>query len=845
MQTGTRLGPYEILETLGRGGMGDVYRARDTRLNRHVAIKTVSAAASNDLLARERFEREARAVAALSHPNVLAIYDVGSHGGLPYLAAELLEGETLRSRLRSSPLPMSAVVDHALQIGRGLAAAHDRGIVHRDLKPDNIFITADGQVKLLDFGLATDPSPRTEDDSTRLETTPGLVLGTAGYMSPEQARGLQADARSDIFAFGCVLFEMLSGQRAFKGATQIETIHAVLGEHPPDVTSLRPDVPPALDRVVRRCLEKTPAARFQSARDLVFAIETFAAGSGPLAPATPTAPVRPRFRRPAAALMAGLVVSGAAAAWWALAGRVPRQPVATATPVDGRRLLAVLPFENISPNGEGSFASGMTEEITSHLSKLNGLRVVARTAVHQFDDPRRQIAELAKELGIGSVVAGTVREDGTRVRVNVELIDAASGQLVWSEQYDRDGVDVFAAQSDIALRVGEALNASITLDERARVGKRPTSSVAAYELYIRARNAPGRGEQRLRTAIARLEEAVALDPQFADAYAEMANAYYFLGTYGDRAALVRGLAAAQKAIAIDPDHALGYRGLGLNLSQLGRIREALAAYHKAADLGPSISSVLSDLSYGESMAGRYDEAFKAAVRSSELARGPGAYHQGVALVLLNDDVRAAQYLTQKLEQAPDSMRLRILLAMNDLRRGEPQAAVDRIRDAAVRSPDNIEVLLTRAEILTFAGAEDAAEAVRTLLPRAADGLLHNAPYPVKLLHAYHLRRGGATREAERIEEAILAANRESLVGGADSPLIFMQNAAILALRRETPRALDELERAYAAGWRDGRMLAIDPLFASVRTEPRFQQVLTRIDADVSAMRGRADYSTLR
>ena len=290
MQPGTRLGPYDIIEPIGHGGMGEVYRARDTRLQRLVAIKTVSSHAMADPQFRERFEREARAVAALSHPNILAIHDVGNHDGIPYVAIELLEGETLRSRIGTSPLPLSTVVEQGVQIGRGLAAAHDRGIVHRDLKPDNIFVTRDGQIKILDFGLATEPARESGNDSTQLaQTDRGMVVGTVGYMSPEQVSGERTDARSDIFSFGCVLYEMLAARRAFASDSRIETLHAVLKEHPPDLTSLRSDVSPSLNRVVRRCLEKAPESRFQSARDLVFALENLAPGSDPTPAPSPEA----------------------------------------------------------------------------------------------------------------------------------------------------------------------------------------------------------------------------------------------------------------------------------------------------------------------------------------------------------------------------------------------------------------------------------------------------------------------------------------------------------------------------------------------------------------------------
>ena len=848
MLPGTKLGPYEIIGPVGRGGMGEVYRAHDARLQRKVAIKIVTSRAAAAAGVRERFDREARAVAALSHPNILAIYDVGDHEGMPYVAFELLDGETLRQQIGSSPLALSTSLDYAVQIGRGLAAAHDRGIVHRDLKPENIFVTRDGQVKLLDFGLATEPAEEPEDETTRLAgTEAGLVLGTAGYMSPEQARGERADARSDVFSFGCVLYEMLAARRAFAGDGLIETLHAVLKEHPPDLTSLRSDVPPSLNRVVRRCLEKARESRFQTARDLVFALENLAAGSQPTPVSTPTVPV-PRTNR-AAIVAAAVVLALGGALWWTMRREPgPQASARKAETPSNRRLLAVLPFENISGNGAGYFAAGMTQEVTSQLSKLSALRVIGTTAVAQFKDPRHQLSVLAKELGIGSAVTGTVREEGVRVRVNVELIDAHSGQMIWSEQYDREGVDLFAAQSDIALRVGQALNASVTLEEQARIGKRPTSSVAAYELLMRARNAPGNtSEERLKASIDLLRRAAEVDPRFAEAYSQMANDYYFLGAYGDLSALPRGVDAANKALEIDPDLASGYHGLALNLHQLGRLRQALPAYRKAITLDPSYTEGLYDLTFGENTAGRYDEALRYARRGLELTpnTATGYYHAGVSLLQLDDDGRTERFLTAAAARFPNAMRLQILLAFLHLRRGQPQAALDRIRAAAEKTPNNIEVLLTRAEIETFAGAPDAPDHVGSLLERAADGLFHTAPYPVKLAHAYYLYRRGATTEAGKILDAFLAANQKAVADGADWPMVFMQNAAVYALEGQPRTALDELDRAYAAGWRDGRTLAIDPLFTSVRSEPRFTQLLSRIASDVAAMRARADYSGLQ
>jgi hypothetical protein len=313
VEAGATLGPYTVLEPLGAGGMGEVYRALDTRLQRQVAVKVLPASLVGDAEFLRRFEQEARAIGALSHPNVLAVFDVGSHEGVPYLVTELLEGETLRARLRGGALPPRKALEVGIQVARGLAAAHERGLIHRDLKPENIFVTSDGQVKLLDFGLAKlSREAQGQDGSSELATapagtTPGTVMGTVGYMAPEQLRGQPVDQRADIFAFGAVLYEMLTGRRAFAGDTAADTITAILREDPPELTALCPNLPPGLERIVRRCLEKQPAERFQSARDVGFALEGLAAPSGPSG-----------FRLTSRRVPSSLLLAGAAAV--ALAG---------------------------------------------------------------------------------------------------------------------------------------------------------------------------------------------------------------------------------------------------------------------------------------------------------------------------------------------------------------------------------------------------------------------------------------------------------------------------------------------------------------------------------------------
>jgi TolB-like protein/Flp pilus assembly protein TadD len=843
LTTGARLGPYEIVDLLGSGGMGEVYRARDTRLKRQVAIKILPSISAADSHVRVRFDREARAVAALSHPNIVAIYDVGDHDGIAYAAIELLEGETLRSRL-AQPLARDTALDVAVQICRGLEAAHERGIVHRDLKPENVFLTRGGQVKILDFGLATEPAEDTSDNRTQFAATEdGMMLGTAGYMSPEQVRGERADARSDVFSFGCVLYEMVANRRAFGGDGRVETLHAILKEDPPALASLDRTTPAALDRLVRRCLAKAPDHRFQTARDLNFALETVIdEGRGSATPSLLVAPADGRRLRAAVAVIAGAFLVGSAALWWKTAGdrRARATAGAAAVPGDSRPIVAVLPFEQIAGSSDGSFGAGMTEEVTNQLSKLSALRVIGRAAVGQFKNGRSDLPAIVRDLGVGSVVTGTVREAAARVRVNVELTDARSGQVIWAEQYDREGVDVFAAQSDIALRVADALKASVTLDEQTRVGKRPTSSVAAYQLFVRARGVD------LKTAVELLNQAVALDPNFAEAYSALADRYYLQSAYGDLSATARGLAAANKALEIDPQLASGHHGLGLNLHQGGRLREALPEYRKAVALDPSYPEGLDDLAFGESTAGRFAEALTHAGRALTLTsnRPDAYYHVGVALLYLDDDELTERFLTMAEARFPAARRLVILHALLDLRRGQQEAALVRIRRAADAAPKNIEVLLTRAEVALFAAAPDAPAFVSGLLGTSADGLFSNAPYPVKLAHAYQLQQSGSKKEAASLLDEVLASNRVALTSGANWPMVFVQNAAVHALRGDAKASLDALDQAYAAGWRDERTMAIDPLLAPVRQEPRFVELLSRIRQDVAAMRARADYSFL-
>jgi eukaryotic-like serine/threonine-protein kinase len=596
IEVGTRLGPYEILAPLGAGGMGEVYRARDPRLAREVAVKVLPNPRDASADALDRFHREARAVAALSHPNIMAIHDVGEQDGIAYAVMELLEGETLRERLSASAIPARKSVEYALQIARGLAAAHERGIVHRDLKPENVFVTREGLVKILDFGLALlSRGAGAAGDVSQTPTAgtqPGIVLGTAGYMSPEQVRGRPLDHRSDLFALGTILFEMLTGRRAFRGDSPADLLLAVLQDDPMAAPS-GTQIPSELSRIVAHCLEKEPGERFQNARDLAFALEALQSGASPSG-----------------------AVSGAA------------PPEAS---------IAVLPFRNLSPDREAQyFSDGMTEEIISALSGMPALRVAARTSSFAFRGKDTDIRQIGRELGVRCVLEGSVRQAGQQLRVTAQLIDVNSGYHLWSERYDRRMEDVFAVQDEIARAIAEKLQVRLVGGSGALVAK-PTENIAAYDSYLKGRY--DWNLRRLKSAAAHFQAAIERDPDFALAHLALADSYAVWGFYGGIPcweAFGRGRAAAESAARIAPDSGGVHLSLGILEHYYGwdtaREEQELV---RASELDPRSMDPWAWLSLLYGVTGRPEQALDCGRRAVELephsanARTAGAWaHMG-------------------------------------------------------------------------------------------------------------------------------------------------------------------------------------------------------------------------
>jgi TolB-like protein/Flp pilus assembly protein TadD len=611
---GARLGPYEILASLGAGGMGEVWRARDNRLDRDVAIKVLPERLALDPTALTRFEREAKVLAALSHPNLLGILDFGREGDLVYAVTELLEGKTLRSRLMTTDLSWREATKIGIAAAEGLAAAHARGIVHRDLKPENLFLTSDGRVKILDFGLARrdvlSSSGIESVTPTHLqETLPGTVMGTVGYMAPEQVSGDPADARSDVFSLGCVLYEMVTGNRAFPGKNAAETIAAILRDEPADPTASGKALPADLTRVISHCLAREPAQRFQSAQDLAFDLNAVLVSSAVSVPLPALRARRPwRLWIGSAALVALAVLAGIVLA--VRRGAPSAHGGSAAATISS---LAVLPLENLSRDPEQDyFAEGMTDGLITELSRIGGLRVVSRTSMMQYRGTKKAVPQIAKELNVDAVVEGSVARTGDRVTIQAHLIQAATDRSLWGERYERDLQDIPTVQTEAVRAIAKTIGLSLSSQEKERLASARPVNTQAYELYLRGRSAfESRTDTDARTALRLFERATTLDPTYAEAYAGIARVYLQgMSGVAPEIASTRAAHAAERALSLDDSlpeaHVAAAVVRAEALDWIGTERE----YRRAIELDPN--NVQARVGYGVwlSMLGRQAEALE-------------------------------------------------------------------------------------------------------------------------------------------------------------------------------------------------------------------------------------------
>ncbi len=634
LAAGTQLGPYRILTPLGAGGMGEVYRAHDTRLDRDVAVKVLPEHLTDDAAALARFEDEAKAVAALSHPNILVLHDFGSQDGTTWAVTELLEGETLRERLDHGALPWRKVVEIGAAVAEGLAAAHAKGITHRDIKPANIFLTADGRVKILDFGLATQRLALKPDDKTAQYTAgdSGTISGTIGYMSPEQLRGEPAGAASDIFSLGCVLYEMATGRRAFGGQSMTEAMAAVLREEPSAVADSGKVIPPELGRIIERCLAKNPAQRFQSSGDLAFALRSLSTSTGEQRVAPLSTPVSRALIWAMAVLV--LVLAGAGFYYWRSRGEN----------IDS---VAVLPFVNAGGGPDTDWLSdGITESLINSLSGVSNLKVMSRSAVFRYKGKDVDPHTAGRDLGVRAVLTGRIVQRGDSLSVSAELVKAADNSQIWGDVYNRKLMDAMGVQQDIASQIAGKLRARLSSADKVKMHEGETGNSEAYQLYLKGRYYTEKfNPEDSQKGLRYFQQAIALDPKYALAYDGLS---YYYQVVEDlylpvSETMPKAKEAAQKALAIDesipeshvqlgsdltmydfdwagaerefkraielnPDYAPAHEYHGWLLMALGRTGEALAEGRRAETLDPTSTEIASFPPWWLYFARRYDEA---------------------------------------------------------------------------------------------------------------------------------------------------------------------------------------------------------------------------------------------
>jgi len=800
---GRILAHYEITGLLGKGGMGEVYRARDTRLKRDVAMKIVPTDMVEDPARLERFQREAEAVAGLSHPNIVHLYSVEEAEGIRFLTMELVEGEVLDKALTGDGLPLSEVLEIGAAVADALSAAHEKGIVHRDLKPANVMVAADGRVKVLDFGLAKLAEEETpaEDDATRSLplTAEGVLMGTVPYMSPEQLRGTGVDHRSDLFSLGVLLYELTTGRRPFEGQSNLDVTSSILRDTPPALTELKPDLPRHLGRIVDHCLEKDAQNRYQSALDVRNALRGlqkeiesgFSRTGGSMAaiftPEGSEALAATRGGRKGLWIgLAGAVVVVAAALGYFIGGG------GHASDRESIRSLAVLPFINLSGDpAQEYFSDGFTDELTTTLANLSELKVISRNSAATFKRTDKRAEQIGRELGVDGLVSGSVLRSGNRVRITAQLVSADTEINLWADSYESNESDVLTLQAQVARAIADAIAVRLSPEESARLDVPKAVDPRALDAYLRGRALWNRRtEAAVREGLGYFEAATRIAPGFALAHAGLADSYIILGVYGfepPRQSFPAAKTAAQHAIELDPS---------------------------AGEPHASLGDIL--LHYDWDWEGSDRELRRAITLSPGFAT---AYHWWAETLVLTGNTDQALEATRRARSLdPLSMVIRASLAQVLSLTGDREAAIAELREAISLDP---RFPRTRGELARQLLSADRGEEALV----EARLLLEANPNHVPALATLGLCLGATGRHAEA---------REILEGlDHDSEQRFvpsLDRARITAGLRDREATLRYLEEAVAA--REGFLpfLRLSDEFAFLLGDPRYEEILEQIGA---------------
>jgi len=867
---GTMVSHYRIISKIGAGGMGEVYLALDTKLNRKVALKFLPPHLCQDEDCRKRFTREAQAAAGLDHPNIAAIYEVGEFQGRPFYAMQIVEGQSLKDVIAGKDLPIERIFEIGIQVCEGLQAAHDKGIIHRDIKPSNILLDGHGRVRIVDFGLA---AIRGSDHLTKT----GSTLGTVGYMSPEQVQGKDIDQRSDLFSLGVVLYELITKQNPFKRDSEAATLKAVSDDLPEPLARYKSDIPDELQRTVSKLLEKTPSLRYQHADGVASDLHRMIAPTQSTISASPT---KPKSNLPLVVgglvIIAILVVIGIK--FWPVS-----EPVTPESSVSERKMLAVLPFENLGDPDDEYFSDGITDEITSRLAKLSGLGVISRTSSIRYKGTDKGLPQIAEELGVSFILEGTIRWDKSgdtdRIRITPQLIKVSDNTHLWAENYGRDMSDIFAVQADIATQIASALNVTLLKQEREAIEDRPTENLDAYHAYLRGQErlwAFDLSAENLNLAVMTLERATELDPDFALAYAALSSAYsytYHMGYDRTDEHLAKAKQVLDRALILQPRlpeahlaygyyHYAGYRNyekalqeyaiaqkslpddyrlmarIALVYRRQGRFEEAIEYLENASELSPRNPLPLIEIGISLACLRNYRAAERYYDRVISLAVDQPAGYGNKAFLywVWNGDLRAARAILEKAPERAGTMWMWWVRYFQEFCERDYQGALSLLAsvplDRFERPEYSYPKVLLEADCYWMMDKAELAHAAydsaRALLEASVKEMPDDFRYRSALGWAY----AGLDRKDEAIREGKLAVELMPVSKDALNSLDILEALArIYIMVGEYDAALDEIDHQLSIpGWFSVSILRIDPRYDPLRDHPRYQTLIEKYES---------------